>query len=128
MKKSEKKLQTIREMTSDWLGKVVVIMGIVITLLTGILGIIMAKELHNYLLLSVIAYMVVTLLMYYTKRVFFERLNHRMLKKQKLAEIVFGILAVVTILLSCKYFIAFILTFVIAIMRVDFLKVVEVEE
>lgn len=128
MKKNEKRLQNMREFTSDFLGKAVVITAMIIIFLLEIAGINIALEIHNYLLLSLFGYVVVTIAMCYTKKVFFKKLNGLLLKKPVFAEVVLYILAGITIIISRKSFIAFILTIIIAVMHVDFLKVIEVEE
>lgn len=127
MKKNEKILQSAREFISDWLGKVVVITAMIIIVVAEIVGLDTAVEIHNYFILALFLYVVVTIAVCYTKKVFLKALNYRLLKRTKLAELILYILAVTTILLSWKYFIAAILTAILAVIHADFYKVIEVE-
>lgn len=128
MKKNEQFLKQMREYSSDWLGKLVLVAAMIITVLAECVGLIMAIAFKNYLLLSVFSYVTVIVLMCYTKRVFFQKLNQRLLEREDLAMVMFIILPIITIFLSWNYFWAFILTVIIAFITVDFLKLVEVKE
>ena len=54
MKKNEKILQNARDFTEDWLGKLVVITAMIITVLAECVGLIMAIAFKNYLLQGII--------------------------------------------------------------------------
>lgn len=128
MKKNKKILNEMREFSSDWLGKVNLIIGMLIIILTNFIGLILAYKFKNYILASIVAYVLVFIFMCYTKKVFFKTLNQKLLERTDMSILLFVFLPIIMILLSWKYFIAFLLTIVIAFMTVDFLKVIEVKE
>ena len=127
----EKKLRSIKNwLTTDHRQEIIMtVLLLIIVVICEISGIIEAVDTKNYFLLSAINYLVILLIMTcFFKKCFFKRLTYYLVKRPLSTKLVFFILGVSNIILSCWFFVAFLLCIPQAMIYGEFSRVEEEEK
>lgn len=84
-------------------------------------GIWIAVVANNYLFLSIITFLLIWMITEcFVNKIFFEKIDNYLLETPKATILVFWIIFIITMILSWKYFVGFILSTILAFMLGDF--------
>ncbi len=126
----EKKLRSIKNwFTMDRMAIIIAVLLPIAVIMTEIVSIIGAVIEKNYFLLSIINYFVILLIVAgFFKKCFFKKLTYYLVKRPLSTKLVFFILGVSSIILSWRFFVAFLLCIPQAMIYGEFLRVEEEEK
>lgn len=127
MKKLETLLQKLIKIigvNGMWSSDVAqVVTCLVLMILFGGIGIWIAVVLQKYLILSMITFLWVWMIQEcFINKIFFKKLDNYLLQTPKATTLVFGVIFIITMILSWNYFVGFMLTTILAFIIGDFRK------
>lgn len=127
MKKLETLLQKLIKIigvNGMWSSDVAqVVTCLVLMILFGGIGIWIAVVLQKYLILSMITFLWVWMIQEcLSNKIFFKKLDNYLLQTPKATTLVFGVIFIITMILSWNYFVGFMLTTILAFIIGDFRK------
>lgn len=129
MRKLLNKISTMRECLRKEPELGIAILYLITTLLMGILGIHIAIQEHNYLLLSISAYFLVLMISEtYVKKIFFDKFNCYLLDNPKATLLTYWTVTIILLISSLKYLTAFVFLVVLAFMDADYNKTKKAKE